>query len=119
MDQDAKEGKPVDASDRKAYQAASTRSRSYQRLVRGIGYVRDGLSLGSILVLMALGLSIMFGVMGVINMAHGELMMIGAFATYHDGAQRLSRFLPTVDVQLVSSWRRCRRLSWRPRFAAI
>ena len=41
-----------------------------------------GLSLGSILVLAAIGLSITFGVMGVINMAHGELIMIGAYTTY-------------------------------------
>jgi len=41
-----------------------------------------GLSLGSILVLAAIGLSITFGVMGVINMAHGELMMLGAYTTY-------------------------------------
>ena len=41
-----------------------------------------GLSLGSILILLALGLSIIFGLMGVINMAHGELMMIGAFTSY-------------------------------------
>jgi urea transport system permease protein len=41
-----------------------------------------GLSLGSVLVLSAIGLSITFGVMGVINMAHGELMMLGAYATY-------------------------------------
>ncbi len=41
-----------------------------------------GLSLGSVLVLAAIGLAITFGVMGVINMAHGELMMIGAYATY-------------------------------------
>jgi len=44
--------------------------------------VFSGLSLGSILMLMSLGLAIIFGVMGVINMAHGELMMIGAYATY-------------------------------------
>ena len=41
-----------------------------------------GLSLGSVLVLIAVGLAITFGVMGVINMAHGELMMLGAYATY-------------------------------------
>ena len=41
-----------------------------------------GLSLGSILVLAAIGLSITFGVMGVINMAHGELIMLGAYTTY-------------------------------------
>ncbi len=41
-----------------------------------------GLSLGSVLLLSAIGLSITFGVMGVINMAHGELMMIGAYVTW-------------------------------------
>lgn len=41
-----------------------------------------GLSVGSVLVLIAIGLAITFGVMGVINMAHGELMMLGAYTTY-------------------------------------
>lgn len=41
-----------------------------------------GLSLGSVLLLAAIGLSITFGVMGVINMAHGELLMLGAYTTY-------------------------------------
>lgn len=41
-----------------------------------------GLSLGSVLLLIAIGLAITFGVMGVINMAHGELMMLGAYTTY-------------------------------------
>ncbi|MHB1669601.1 urea ABC transporter permease subunit UrtB [Thiomonas sp.] len=42
----------------------------------------DGLSLFSVLLLMALGLAIIFGLMGVINMAHGELMTLGAYMTY-------------------------------------
>jgi urea transport system permease protein len=41
-----------------------------------------GLSLGSVLLLAAVGLAITFGVMGVINMAHGELIMIGAYTTF-------------------------------------
>ncbi len=41
-----------------------------------------GISLGSVLLLAAIGLAITFGVMGVINMAHGELMMLGAYTTY-------------------------------------
>jgi urea transport system permease protein len=41
-----------------------------------------GLSLGSVLVLAAMGLAITFGVMGVINMAHGELIMLGAYTTW-------------------------------------
>ena len=47
-----------------------------------VGRVFTGISLGSILLLAALGLAITYGVMGVINMAHGELLMIGAYSTY-------------------------------------
>jgi urea transport system permease protein len=50
-----------------------------------INAVRDffyGASLGSVLLLVALGLAITFGLMGVINMAHGEMLMIGAYTTY-------------------------------------
>ena len=47
-----------------------------------LGVFFTGASLGSILMLVALGLAITYGLMGVINMAHGELMMIGAYATY-------------------------------------
>jgi len=46
------------------------------------GRVFAGLSLGSILLLAALGLAITYGLLGVINMAHGEMIMIGAYATY-------------------------------------
>ena len=48
----------------------------------GVETVYFGLSLGSVLVLAGIGLAITFGVMGVINMAHGELIMIGAYTTY-------------------------------------
>lgn len=48
----------------------------------GIETLLFGLSVGSVLVLIAIGLAITFGVMGVINMAHGELMMLGAYTTY-------------------------------------
>ncbi len=58
-----------------------------------LGVLFTGVSLGSILLLVALGLAITYGLMGVINMAHGELMMIGAYATYV--VQNLFReFLP-------------------------
>jgi urea transport system permease protein len=46
------------------------------------GTLFSGISLGSILLLAALGLAITYGLMGVINMAHGELIMIGAYTTY-------------------------------------
>jgi urea transport system permease protein len=62
----------------KAIQSIESRRSFYS----GIQTVLFGLSLGSILVLIAIGLGITFGVMGVINMAHGELMMLGAYSTY-------------------------------------
>ncbi len=49
------------------------------RIARDLFY---GLSLGSVLLLAALGLAITFGLMGVINMAHGEMLMLGAYSTY-------------------------------------
>ncbi len=58
-----------------------------------VGVLFTGISLGSILLLAALGLAITYGLMGVINMAHGELMMVGAYATF--AVQNLFRhYLP-------------------------
>lgn len=66
-----------------------------------IGNLFYGISLGSVLLLAALGLAITFGLMGIINMAHGELLMIGAYTTYM--CQLLFRkFLPgAVDAYLI------------------
>lgn len=47
-----------------------------------IGGLFDGISIGAVLLIVALGLAIVFGLMGVINLAHGELMMLGAYTTY-------------------------------------
>lgn len=47
-----------------------------------IGGLFNGLSIGAVLLIVALGLAIVFGLMGVINLAHGELMMLGAYTTY-------------------------------------
>lgn len=55
----------------------------------------NGMSLFSILLLMALGLAIVFGLMGVINMAHGELMALGAYATYFT-ARFVEHYLPAL-----------------------
>lgn len=44
--------------------------------------ILNGISIGSVLLIAALGLAIVFGLMGVINLAHGELMMIGAYTTF-------------------------------------
>ncbi len=51
-------------------------------LIDYFGRLFSGLSLGSILLLAALGLAITYGLLGVINLAHGEMLMIGAYATY-------------------------------------
>jgi urea transport system permease protein len=62
---------------------ASLRSiERYRSFYSGVQTLIYGLSQGSVLVLAAIGLAITFGVMGVINMAHGELMMLGAYTTY-------------------------------------
>jgi urea transport system permease protein len=52
------------------------------RIRRAAETLFQGLSLGSVLLLAALGLAVTFGVMGVINMAHGEMVMLGAYTTY-------------------------------------
>jgi len=63
--------------------AASVRSIERSLAVWEVGQnVWYGLSLGSVLLLAAIGLAITFGVMGVINMAHGEMVMIGAYVTF-------------------------------------
>ena len=62
--------------------AAMTTIDDWRAFYSAIETLFFGLSLGSVLVLVAIGLAITFGVMGVINMAHGELMMLGAYTTY-------------------------------------
>ncbi|PDT14939.1 urea ABC transporter permease subunit UrtB [Rhizobium sp. J15] len=59
-----------------------------------------GLSLGSVLLLAAIGLAITFGVMGVINMAHGEMVMIGAYTTYVVQETIASAFPSLADYSL-------------------
>jgi urea transport system permease protein len=71
-----------DENVRQAAAAAVGTIDGWRNFYAGIGTLFFGLSLGSVLVLIAIGLAITFGVMGVINMAHGELMMLGAYTTY-------------------------------------
>ncbi|OHC61799.1 MAG: urea ABC transporter permease subunit UrtB [Rhodocyclales bacterium RIFCSPLOWO2_02_FULL_63_24] len=72
-------------------------------LAETIGRIFSGLSLGSILLLAALGLAITYGVMGVINMAHGELLMIGAYATYAMQGLFRSQFPAHEDWYLLAA----------------
>ncbi len=71
-----------DAEIRDAARKAVGAIESHMHLVRLVQDLFYGLSLGSVLLLAALGLAITFGLMGVINMAHGEMLMLGAYATY-------------------------------------
>jgi urea transport system permease protein len=77
-------GTPVEPDERVRRAAADVirgidRRRVFYSVIQTLLF---GLSVGSVLVLVAIGLAITFGVMGVINMAHGELMMLGAYTTY-------------------------------------
>ncbi|CAI0902863.1 urea ABC transporter permease subunit UrtB [Serratia entomophila] len=65
-------------------EAQNSLSRVQHRLMIGdlLGQAFTGLSLGSILLLAALGLAITYGLLGVINMAHGEMLMLGAYSAY-------------------------------------
>jgi urea transport system permease protein len=65
--------------------AASEAQRSLESYIgiRGlVGYLFNGVSLGAVLLLMSLGLAVTFGLMGIINMAHGEMLMIGSYTAY-------------------------------------
>jgi urea transport system permease protein len=71
-----------DARVRTAAQRGIDALDAIERNNRIVGTLFAGISLGSVLLLAALGLAITYGVIGVINMAHGEFLMIGAYATY-------------------------------------
>jgi urea transport system permease protein len=66
----------------KAARAAAADIDRHIQTVNFFGTIFRGLSLGSILLIVTLGLAITFGLMGVINMAHGEMIAIGAYTTY-------------------------------------
>ena len=66
-----------------------------------VGKLFYGVSLGSVLLLAALGLAITFGLMGIINMAHGELLMIGAYTTYVCQLVFRKFFPGAIDAYLV------------------
>ena len=70
------------AAERAAAATAVKRIERWTLLTTALETAFQGASLGSILLLMALGLAIVFGLMGVINMAHGELMALGAYTTF-------------------------------------
>jgi urea transport system permease protein len=74
--------KPGEEDVRAAAEDALAAMDTRLRLLEAVQTIFQGLSLGSVLLLAAMGLAITFGVMGVINMAHGEMVMIGAYTTF-------------------------------------
>jgi urea transport system permease protein len=72
----------ADPAVRSAAAAAVRRMQRWRSFYSSIETLMFGLSMGSVLVLAGIGLAVTFGVMGVINMAHGELMMLGAYTVY-------------------------------------
>jgi urea transport system permease protein len=76
------DGAEADPEVRRALRQALDTVQSRMAWGERLGVLFTGISLGSILLLAALGLAITYGLMGVINMAHGELIMIGAYATW-------------------------------------
>jgi len=72
-------------------------------LIDYMGRLFSGLSLGSILLLVALGLAIIYGLLGVINLAHGELLMIGAYATYVTQSIFKTYFPGSLDFYVVAA----------------
>lgn len=77
----SKDAEP-DVAVRNSAKAAVSAIETRQTFINSVGNTFYGLSLGSVLILCALGLAITFGLMRVINMAHGEMMMIGAYTTF-------------------------------------
>lgn len=72
-------------------------------LIDYFGRLFSGLSLGSILLLAAMGLAITYGLLGVINLAHGEMLMIGAYATYVT-QQVFIKYLPNhLDFYVIAA----------------
>lgn len=67
---------------KKAIEQTIGEIQTFIQIRNGIGYLFNGLSLASILLIMSLGLAITFGLMGIINMAHGEMLMLGSYTAY-------------------------------------
>ena len=95
-----------------AAESASSVIQAKLALWRNVQNVWYGLSLGSVLLLAAIGLAITFGVMGIINMAHGEMVMLGAYTTFavqewartsHPGLLNYSLFIAIPLAFLVTA----------------
>ena len=99
------EGQFLESDERIRTAARIALAKINERLVRMeyLGRLFSGISLGSILLLAALGLAITYGLMGVINMAHGELLMIGAYTTFLVQTFFRQYFPANIDAYLIAA----------------
>jgi urea transport system permease protein len=72
----------TDPTAKRAASDAVRRIESFLVIRNVIGYLFNGISLGAVLLVMSMGLAVTFGLMGIINMAHGEMLMIGSYTAY-------------------------------------
>jgi len=72
----------ADRATRQTMQVAVQSIDSFVFLRSVVGYLFNGLSLGAVLLIMSLGLAVTFGLMGIINMAHGEMLMVGSYTAW-------------------------------------
>ncbi len=86
-----------DAEVKRAAQAAVRRIELFLTWRNLAGYLFNGISLGAVLLIMSLGLAVTFGLMGIINMAHGEMLMLGSYTAYVVQEIFASRFAAQQD----------------------
>ena len=86
-----------------AISAAVQRIESYLQMRNAVAYLFNGLSLASILLIMSLGLAITFGLMGIINMAHGEMLMLGSYTAYVLQEFFATRFAAYADTYFLAA----------------
>ena len=72
----------TDGKVKQALKEAIQRIESFLFFRNVVGYLFNGVSLGAVLLIMSLGLAVTFGLMGIINMAHGEMLMVGSYTAY-------------------------------------
>ena len=80
---------------------AVQRIEGYLQMRNAVAYLFNGLSLASILLIMSLGLAITFGLMGIINMAHGEMLMLGSYTAYVVQEVFATRFAGYTDASFL------------------
>jgi urea transport system permease protein len=87
----------ADGGVKQAVKTVIQRIESFLVIRNVVGYLFNGVSLGAVLLIMSLGLAVTFGLMGIINMAHGEMLMLGSYTAYVVQELFASRFVTSQD----------------------